>query len=237
MDADESRLKEFMLKYFETKSCDKFCSLLFSYETRQNTFNDPEVRQTIFELFAVAGFKTSYREPGKVFGDERVLNEKDNPVDLEKLTKLFEQVKELPRVAADLMVKEAEATCKSNKRPKTDEPYIWLKYALNKIGRDLGLCKKKTLIMYGDIGKRRWCIQGVKGGQRDAKHFNDLLELAYMRRPVGTDNWELFKQRSTHWDDIRGLRSFELDGGVALAQHKEFKNTILYHIGQKRKRE
>jgi len=148
----------------------------------------------------------------------------DHPID-GALHSLFNSVTKLERLSSALMVREATATWKKELKKKEADvhydpeklekfrkhglPFVWLKYALNSVGRKLGISKGKTVIMYGDTKKRKWSLRGVKGGEQDSTHFNNMLELAYMRRPERKKDWTIFKQRSKMWDDISALRDYD----------------------------
>ena len=103
----------------------------------------------------------------KSIRDKRVFSEKnEDEVDLVTLWKLMRRVSQMSRLCKTLEINRAK-----------DDVYVWSKYAINKLGKMLGLCDKDTKIMTGEKGYRVWRLRG--GGEPNL--YQRQLELVYMR--------------------------------------------------------
>ena len=99
--------------------------------------------------------------------DTRVFSEKNkDKVNFEKLEKLMREVSNMPKLSKALEINRAKG-----------DVYAWSKYAINKLGKMLGLCDRRTKIMTGEKGYRVWRLRG--GGEPNL--YQRQLELTYMR--------------------------------------------------------
>ena len=82
------------------------------------------------------------------------------------------------------------------------------KYALNKIGKDLGIRGehggRRVELMSGKKGMRRWSLRGLCGANPCDTLFRERLELVYMscRRFVPSSGQSLLAERTRKWDSI-----------------------------------
>jgi hypothetical protein len=109
----------------------------------------------------------------KSIRDKRVFSEKnEDEVDLVTLGTLMERVSQMSRLCKTLEINRAK-----------DDVYVWSKYAINKLGKMLGLCDKDTKIMTGERGYRVWSLRGDDEDDDDEEPnlYRRQLELVYMR--------------------------------------------------------
>ena len=102
----------------------------------------------------------------EIEGTRVFLEKNKDKVNLEKLGKLMREVSNMPKLSRALEINRAKG-----------DVYVWSKYAINKLGKMLGLCDKDTKIMTGEKGYRVWHLRG--GGEPNL--YQRQLELVYMR--------------------------------------------------------
>jgi len=159
------RLKLHMLQYYQRdQSVTNFCYMLFDNgDNQEDQFKSFNVKRSIYNKIILAlGFES--------FQDERIFSESAGiKINEDAIKTIMEAVALNERLSTELEIKKAKG-----------DPYIWIKYVFNKMGRDLGIAGGKVKLMSGDEENRKWSIRGI-GTSKDNDLFKDMLELAYMR--------------------------------------------------------
>ena len=93
---------------------------------------------------------------------------------------------------------------KKAKKNGMKDAYTWAKYALNRIGSQLGICNREIRLMVGDASRRIWSLRGVRGNKPCPDLFYEMLELNYIEMKQGGNKLCFFDQLK---DDIFSLKS------------------------------
>ena len=159
------KLKLHMIKYYQRdQTTKKFCYMLFDHgDNQEDQFKTFNVKRCIYNrIIKELGFKS--------FRDERVFSEENgDEIHIDVIQTIMGEVALNERLSAELEVKKAKG-----------DPYVWIKYAFNKMGRQLGIASHKVKLMDGDKDYRKWSIRGISKSN-DNDLFNNMLELAYMK--------------------------------------------------------
>ena len=200
-DAEPRVLEQHYLlhKYGEDKT-KRMEYMLLGCPRGADPFKSFELKKSLYDKILVAlGFKKEIDGTEQAdIGSKRLFSElRGDKIDVQALGFIIGELSEHERVASFLEVKKANG-----------DPYVWAKYALNKIGSSLGICGmcygRRVELMSGKKGTRRWSLRGLQGAKQRDTLFRERLELVYMscRRFVPSSVQSLFAERTKKWDSI-----------------------------------
>jgi hypothetical protein len=171
-------------KYYQKETVSRFCKMCEKIPES----DDFTMKKNVFEaIIAACGFSG--------IDDDRLFSEAaGKELNLAEIRKVMERLQTKQRLAEELELSKA-----LKKGP--DAAYTWAKYALNKIGSQLGLCSREIRLMVGDHGRRVWSLRGIKKGEACNDLFNSMLELRYLRLTQRGECCDdaIFADRTQHW--------------------------------------